>query len=112
MMALGVDLGGTKIEAQVFADDWHLHDRRRVATPASYPALVDALVDLVGWADGLAGGPVSVGIGAACMVNPRDGRVLAANLAAHDKPLPADQPYPASARSKTPAVPAHPAAAR
>lgn len=90
MMALGVDLGGTKIEAQVFADDWHLLDRRRVATPDSYPALVHALVDLVGWADALADGPVSVGIGAAGMVNPRDGRVLAANLAAHDKPLPAD----------------------
>lgn len=90
MMALGLDLGGTKIEAQVFADDWQLLGRRRVATPRSYADLLNALADMVSWADHLAAGPVSVGIGAAGAVNPRDGRVLAANLVADGQLLPAD----------------------
>ncbi|WP_019954698.1 ROK family protein [Yoonia vestfoldensis] len=88
MMALGVDLGGTKIEAQLFAEDWRLLDRSRVDTPATYPALLQTLLDLVAWADLRAGVPVAVGIGAAGAVNPRDECVLAANLAAHGQPLP------------------------
>lgn len=90
MMALGMDLGGTKIESQLFAHDWRLVDRRRAATPDTYPALLQALAETVAWADGLAGGPVTVGIGAAGAVNPRNGIVLAANLAASGKPLPRD----------------------
>ncbi|WP_322891657.1 MULTISPECIES: ROK family protein [unclassified Yoonia] len=90
MMALGIDLGGTKIEAQLFAPDWRMADRRRIETPATYPALVAALCDLVVWADSMSGDPVAVGIGAAGAVRPRDGVVLAANLPAQGKPLPAD----------------------
>ena len=29
MIAAGIDLGGTKIEAQVFGDDWQLAARKR-----------------------------------------------------------------------------------
>jgi N-acetylglucosamine kinase len=90
LTALGIDLGGTKIEAQVFDADWSTLDRKRVSTPDSYPALLRALAELVRWADGVTGAPVCVGIGAAGAVNPRDGKVLAANLAAHGFPLPSD----------------------
>lgn len=90
MMALGIDLGGTKIEAQLFAPDWCVADRKRVATPATYPALVTTLCELVLWADAVCGEAVTIGIGAAGAVRPRDGIVLAANLPAQGKPLPAD----------------------
>lgn len=90
MIALGLDLGGTKIEAQVFDASWTSVDRKRVATPDSYPALLAALIELVAWADALAGSSLPVGIGAAGAVNPRDGRVLAANLVANGQTLPAD----------------------
>jgi predicted NBD/HSP70 family sugar kinase len=90
MMALGIDLGGTKIEAQLFSPDWRVLARQRIATPDSYPVLVGALQEIVAWADGLGGESVAVGIGAAGAINPRDGVVLAANLATTGKPLPQD----------------------
>lgn len=90
MMALGIDLGGTKIEAQLFAADWQMLDSKRVATPATYPALVTALCDMVGWADRASGQSVTIGVGAAGAVRPQDGIVLSANLPAQGKPLPAD----------------------
>ena len=43
MIAGGIDLGGTKIEAQVFDAGWQAVDRRRVDTPKDYPALVAAM---------------------------------------------------------------------
>ena len=57
---IGIDLGGTKIEAVVASHDKIL-DRVRIATPKkSYQATVDAIVGLV---DGLCDQPVPVGIG-------------------------------------------------
>jgi fructokinase len=49
-MRIGIDLGGTKIEAAALGDDGVLRGRRRVATPRSYGELVRALGELV---DGL-----------------------------------------------------------
>ena len=88
--ALGIDLGGTKIEAQLFDADWSVIDRKRVPTPGGYAALQTALIDLVGWGDARAGHALPVGIGAAGAINPRNGQVLAANLAADGHPLPSD----------------------
>ena len=46
--ALGIDLGGTKIEAVLFAPDGSELWRRRSATPAgSYDGTVTALADAV-----------------------------------------------------------------
>jgi len=90
MMSLGIDLGGTKIEAQVFDSNWDAVNRMRVPTPPVYADLVAALLDLVAWADGLAGHALPVGIGSAGVVNPASGRVLAANLSADGQTLPAD----------------------
>tara|TARA_R110002167_G_scaffold100794_2_gene262765 strand:+ start:5509 stop:6423 length:915 start_codon:yes stop_codon:yes gene_type:complete len=88
MIAAGIDLGGTKIETQIFDADWQCIDQRRVPTPKEYDALVAALAGEVRWAKARA--DIPVGIGAAGLVNPASGLALAANLCANGRPLPAD----------------------
>ncbi|WP_296427157.1 ROK family protein [Yoonia sp.] len=90
MQALGLDIGGTKIEAQIFHAGWGIHATRRIETPRDYTALLVAIADLVAWADSTAGRALPVGIGAAGLINPADGTALTANLAATGRPLPAD----------------------
>lgn len=90
MKAAGIDLGGTKIEAQLFDDDWHPVMRQRRDTPADYDALVAAIADQIAWAEAQAGAPLPVGIGAAGLVNPETGMALTANLPATGRPFPAD----------------------
>jgi predicted NBD/HSP70 family sugar kinase len=90
MIAAGIDLGGTKIEAQVFAPDWTCADRRRIDTPRDYDALVAAMADQIGWITARAGGQVPVGISAAGLVNPDSGLAFTANLPATGRPFPAD----------------------
>ena len=61
--ALGIDLGGTKIEAVLLAPDGAERWRQRVATPAGdYGATVAALAALVAHARALGSGPFSIGI--------------------------------------------------
>jgi N-acetylglucosamine kinase len=90
MIATGIDLGGTKIEAQVFDADWLCVDRRRIDTPHHYETLVQAIASQIAWADQQAGRALPVGIGAAGLVRPYSGLVYAANLVAMDRPLPTD----------------------
>ena len=90
MIATGIDLGGTKIEAQIFDADWACVDRRRIDTPQSYGAIVTALADQITWADQRAGKALAVGIGAAGLVNPATGLAYASNLPTTDLPLPGD----------------------
>ena len=90
MNAIGIDLGGTKMEAQVFDDAWSVAARRRRDTPKDYAELVTELADLIRWADAQTSGTVPVGIGAAGLVNPKTGLALTANLVATGQPFPAD----------------------
>ena len=90
MNAIGIDLGGTKMEAQVFDDAWSVAVRRRRDTPKDYADLVTELADLIRWADAQTGGTVPVGIGAAGLVNPKTGLALTANLVATGQLFPAD----------------------
>lgn len=90
MNTAGIDLGGTKIETQVFAPDWALLDTRRVATPRDYDALVATLADQIRWAEQVGGAGLPVGIGAAGLINPATGLALTANLPAMGRPLPSD----------------------
>ena len=90
MIATGIDLGGTKIEAQVFAPDWTVAHRRRIDTPQDYDALVQAMADQIAWANGIAGQPLSTGIAAAGLVNPLTNLAFTANLPATGRPFPAD----------------------
>ncbi len=90
MNAIGIDLGGTKMEAQVFDDAWSVAVRRRRDTPKDYADLVTELADLIRWADAQTSGTVPVGIGAAGLVNPKTGLALTANLGATGQLFPAD----------------------
>lgn len=89
-MALGLDLGGTKIEAQLFGSDWQVVDRHRIETPQAYPALVAAVAGLIGWGRERAGHDLPTGISAAGRIHPGTGLALTANLAATGQPFPRD----------------------
>ena len=89
MIAAGIDLGGTKIEAQVFGLDWHAQSRRRVETPHDYAGLVSVMAETVAWIDAQAPG-LPIGISSAGLINPATGLALTANLPATGHPFPAD----------------------
>lgn len=90
MIAAGIDLGGTKIEAQVFDSGWNCVTKRRIETPMTYEDLVEAVVDQMEWAQAQAIIPLPIGIAAAGLVNPATGLALTANLPATGLPFPAD----------------------
>ena len=85
----GIDLGGTKSEAQLFDDKWKLVERQRVATPSNYKDLVKVVADQVRWSLERAGASIPVGIGAPGMID-ANGNAFTANLPAKGRPLPAD----------------------
>ncbi|MBA4177846.1 MAG: transcriptional regulator [Leptothrix sp. (in: Bacteria)] len=91
MTALGIDLGGTKVEAALLADDGRTLWRRREATPAGdYDATVRTVLALVETARGPAGGPFSIGIGTPGTPN-ADGRMKNCNSTwLNGRPLQAD----------------------
>lgn len=89
-MRLGVDLGGTKIEAVVLAANGDVCFRRRVATPGNdYQAIITTLCQLVDEAERDIGsaarsGPgaadvASIGIGTPGTASPVDGRMRNCN---------------------------------
>lgn len=94
MIAAGIDLGGTKIEAQLFDSTWALGARKRWPTPATYADLVQSMADAVRWCEAEVGNVAApalpVGVSAAGLINPATGLALTANLAASGKPFPAD----------------------
>jgi fructokinase len=64
IMRIGIDLGGTKIEAAALESDGTVVARRRVATPrGDYEATIGAIVGLVQQVEAEAGGSGSVGVG-------------------------------------------------
>ncbi len=75
---IGVDLGGTKIEAIALAHGQEVL-RRRVATPQGYAATLDAMADLVGDIERNLGGRGSVGVGIPGVISPVTGLVKNAN---------------------------------
>ena len=89
MIAAGIDLGGTKIEAQVFDSGWNRVETRRIATPTTYDDLVQAMVSLIDWIESKSLG-LPIGIAAAGLIHPTTGLALTANLPATGRPFPAD----------------------
>jgi fructokinase len=76
---IGIDLGGTKIEALALGADGAERFRRRVPTPrGDYGATLDVLADLVAEAERVAG-PSTVGIGIPGTISPATGVVKNAN---------------------------------
>ncbi len=91
-LALGIDLGGTKIEAVLLDGAGQERWRRRVDTPAGdYLATLDAMVSLVLQARQAAGAAgLTVGVGAPGSLS-RDGLVTNANSAGlNGQPMPED----------------------
>jgi fructokinase len=79
-LRIGVDLGGTKIEAIGLGADGSERDRRRVETPrGSYDGTIHAIADLVRAVESAAGERGTVGIGMPGAVSPATGLVKNAN---------------------------------
>ncbi len=79
-MRIGVDLGGTKIEAVVLGDGGEMIIRRRRATPAeSYADTLHAVVDLVAELEQELGERASVGVATPGALSPHSGRIKNAN---------------------------------
>jgi fructokinase len=79
-MRIGVDLGGTKIEAITLRDDGNVGVRKRVPTPRDdYAATLDAIADLVRALERESGERGSVGVGMPGAISPATGLVKNAN---------------------------------
>jgi fructokinase len=76
---IGIDLGGTKIEAIALDPQGHERFRERVPTPrGDYAGTIDAVASLVAQAETVVGSS-TVGIGMPGVVSPASGRVKNAN---------------------------------
>jgi fructokinase len=76
---IGVDLGGTKIEAVVLVGD-DVTLKKRVPTPRhDYRGTLQAIVDLVQWLESELGQTATVGIGMPGAISPHTARVKNAN---------------------------------
>lgn len=78
--AIGIDLGGTKIEVLALAPDGATRLRRRIATPrGDYAATIGALRDLVAAAEAEVGASATVGVGHPGSLSPHSGLIRNAN---------------------------------
>jgi fructokinase len=76
---IGIDVGGTKIEAIALSPTGEEIARRRIATPRDYAASLEAITTLVRALEQTAGGHGTVGVGIPGTVVPRTGLVKNAN---------------------------------
>ena len=76
---IGIDLGGTKIEAAALAPGGSLRLRHRVPTPQGYDAALAAIAGLVHGIEAELGGAGSVGVGIPGVISPATGLVKNAN---------------------------------
>jgi fructokinase len=80
MIKIGIDLGGTKIEALALDAEGRELCRRRVPTPrGSYGDIVGALVDVIGEVEAAIGQTGTIGIGIPGIASPATGLVKNAN---------------------------------
>jgi len=91
-MRIGVDLGGTKIEAIGLADDGQVLVRRRLPTPAgSYEGTLEVVAKLVQAIEAEFGASASVGVGMPGALSPASGLIKNANSTwLLDRPLDRD----------------------
>jgi fructokinase len=78
-MQIGIDLGGTKIEAIALDANTLVAVRRRVATPRDYPGTLDTIAHLVAEIEAETGRTGSVGVGIPGVVSHTTGLVKNAN---------------------------------
>ncbi|HKX07726.1 MAG TPA: ROK family protein [Stellaceae bacterium] len=80
LIRIGIDLGGTKIEAAALDSEGVIRYRRRVATPAGdYPSTIRAVCELVAALERDLGASGTVGIGIPGALSPATGLVKNAN---------------------------------
>lgn len=80
MARIGVDLGGTKIEAIILEANGEIVARKRVATPKDYTDKIKTIAALVhGLEDDVRMGRLPVGLGHPGSLNPRSGLMRNAN---------------------------------
>jgi fructokinase len=79
VIEVGVDFGGTKIEAAALAPDGAFLSRLRAPNPGRYDDALEVVRDLVERVEKQAGGRGTVGVGAPGSVSPRTGVVRNAN---------------------------------
>ena len=79
-MRIGIDLGGTKIEAIALDDSGAILCRRRVSTPREdYAGTIRAMVDLVRAIEGEHRATATVGVGTPGAISPATGLIKNAN---------------------------------
>src|SRR5206468_12728896 len=79
-MRIGIDLGGTKIEAVALDERSNVLARRRIATPRDdYDATLSAIVSLVRAVEREAGATGTVGVGIPGTISPATGLVKNSN---------------------------------
>ncbi len=79
-MRIGIDLGGTKIEAIALLDDGSILQRRRIATPAGgVEAILGAVKRLIQAIEDQAGQTGSIGIGMPGAISPASGLIKNSN---------------------------------
>lgn len=79
MIQVGVDFGGTKIEAAALDGAGHFRSRVRTPNPGSYDQAIRDVRDLIARAEQEAGAKGTVGVGLPGSISPRDGRMRNAN---------------------------------
>jgi fructokinase len=91
-MRIGIDLGGTKIEAIALGDDGTELSRRRVPTPSGdYDATLKVIAELVFSIEEKLGQKGSVGIGTPGAISPRTGLIKNSNsIVLNGRPLDRD----------------------
>jgi fructokinase len=72
-MKLGLDIGGTKIEAAVLDGDGEIRFQRRRATPASYTGMLALVQQMVEEAEKSMGCSMTVGVGSPGAISPQTG---------------------------------------
>ncbi len=90
--ACGIDIGGTKIEATVFDENWQpLHTRRTPTPHDTYEALIAAVMTQAHWLEMRVGvDNLPLGIGIPGLHKAASGEAITANLPANGRRLRAD----------------------
>ncbi|NYT41475.1 ROK family protein [Sphingomonas sp. R-74633] len=79
MIQIGVDFGGTKIEAAALDASGRFLSRGRVPNPGGYDAAIEAVRGLIAQAEHEAGAEGTIGIGSPGSISPRTGLMRNAN---------------------------------
>lgn len=87
--AIGVDLGGSHVTAGIIGEDGTIHGQHELDLEnLAFPAVVEALVSVIGKALAAAGKAVAIGVGSPGSIEPQSGVVrYSPNLGWEDAPL-------------------------